>query len=332
MANILPPGARGYLAGEESVRQQERHNLGTLAGLMQMEERRRAQLLDQQFRADLQALGPNPDQGALAQVFLKHDPKHALPIMQASADRKEREAERAAFTLERDAARAQEARDRAAQAASDREHLTRVAAGLRPEPQPLAPVVVEVADPADPTKAIKIDARTGRKIGDAVPKAPVEKPLPPKLQNDLIEKGQILDASERFTGTFKDEYGGFVSDAIGNAILTAERKNPFGQVTGRAQWWQDYELHQSVVRNKLFGSALTAPEIAAWEKSAVTPGMNAENIKANLARREQIERTALTRLARSSGVQYNKKTIEEAIGRPIPEKESGGANDPLGIR
>lgn len=148
------------------------------------------------------------------------------------------------------------------------------------------------------------------------------KPLPPKLQSDLIESGKILDSSERFTSTFKPEYGGFISDIAGNAALQFERKNPLGQTTDRAQWWQDYELHQSVVRNKLFGSALTAPEIAAWERSAITPGMNANQIKANLARRETIERTGLTRLARSSGTQYNKTAIEEAIGRPIPERDA----------
>jgi hypothetical protein len=149
------------------------------------------------------------------------------------------------------------------------------------------------------------------------------KPLPPKLQSDLIEKGQILDSSERFTKTFKPEYGGFVSDTLGNLTLTAERK--LSGDTPRAQWWQDYELHQSVVRNKLFGSALTAPEIAAWEKSAIAPGMNADQIKANLARRETIERAGLTRMARSSAVSYNKTAIEESLGRPIPAAESAPA-------
>jgi hypothetical protein len=47
--------------------------------------------------------------------------------------------------------------------------------------------------------------------------------------------------------------------------------------------------------------------------------MNAEQIKTNLKTRENLERTGFTRLARTAGTQYNKRSIEEAIGRPIPE-------------
>ena len=47
--------------------------------------------------------------------------------------------------------------------------LEREKARLRPV-TPLAPVVAEIADPANPMRAIKIDARTGKKIGDAAPK------------------------------------------------------------------------------------------------------------------------------------------------------------------
>lgn len=153
------------------------------------------------------------------------------------------------------------------------------------------------------------------RAGDGEP----TKALPSPLMKDLIEKGQILDASERYTKTFKDDYAGYGSDALGNAALMAERKNPLSTRTDRTQWWQDYELHQSVVRNKLFGSALTAPEIAAWERSAVTPGMKPADIKVNLARREQIEREGTTRLARSAATQYNRNAIREALGRDIPD-------------
>lgn len=200
-------------------------------------------------------------------------------------------------------------------AAEDRAALGRMALAMRPAKQ-------ERMIPVEQADGSVVYTPESAAAGGRVPKkgGADGKPLPTKLQNDLIEKGQILDASERFTKTFKDDYGGFVSDVVGNATLAAERK--LSSDTGRPQWWQDYELHQSQVRNKLFGSALTAPEIAAWEKSAIGPGMNPKQIKANLARRETIERQGLTRMARSSGASYNKTAIEEAIGRPIPDAET----------
>ena len=143
------------------------------------------------------------------------------------------------------------------------------------------------------------------------------RPLPSPLQKQLTEIADLADATERFDSTFQDSYGG--------KTITGELSNVkgkyFGDDTGQSQWWQDYELHQSQVRNKLFGSALTAPEIAAWEKSAINPRMEPKQIRANLARRKELEQRAINRLMRGAAVTYNKEQIEAFTGRTIP---SGG--------
>ena len=147
--------------------------------------------------------------------------------------------------------------------------------------------------------------------------APQNRPLPSPLQKQLTEVAELADATDRFDSTFQDSYGG--------KTITGELSNVkgkyFGDDTGQSQWWQDYELHQSQVRNKLFGSALTAPEIAAWNKSAIAPRMESGQIRANLKRRKELEQKAINRLMRGAAVTYNKEQIEAFTGRTIP---SGG--------
>jgi hypothetical protein len=144
------------------------------------------------------------------------------------------------------------------------------------------------------------------------------RPLPSPLQKQLTEVSELADATDRFDSTFKDTYGG--------KTITGELSNVtgkyFGDNTGQSQWWQDYELHQSQVRNKLFGSALTAPEIAAWNKSAINPRMDPGQIKANLGRRKELEQRAVNRLMRGAAVTYNKEQIEAFTGRPISEEQT----------
>jgi hypothetical protein len=204
-----------------------------------------------------------------------------------------------------------------------REDAIRLTAALRPAPQPVAPTVVEIADPQNPGKSIKIDAKTGVKIGDAPPRPAVEKALPGPLQKQLTEAAELGDATNRFVTTFKPEYGG--------KTITGGLGNTYGRImgddTGQAQWWQDYELHQSQVRNKLFGSALTAPEIAAWNKSAINPRMEPGQIKINLERRQKLENTALERLMKGATAGgYNKAQIEAFTGRPLSAPATPGAS------
>lgn len=174
-----------------------------------------------------------------------------------------------------------------------------------------APTVVEIDDPKNPGKTIKIDARTQEKIGDS-PSKSSGKALPSPLQKQLTEAAEMADATVRFSTTFKKEFGGkTITGGAGNVAGKI-----FGDETGQTQWWQDYELHQSQVRNKLFGSALTATEATAWEKSAISPRMDSGEIKKNLDRRTELEEKALGKLIKgASAGGYNKEQIEAYTGR-----------------
>lgn len=157
--------------------------------------------------------------------------------------------------------------------------------------------------------------RTAQKTEDG-------KPLPSAAIAPLSAAGTAVEDSRRMAGTFKDEYGG--KTVLGDMSNTYKRL--VGDATGQAQWWQDFEMHQNQTRHALFGSALTAIELAAWNKTAVSPRMAPEEIKKNLARREEIEARAASKLARAyKAGGYNQAQIGELLGsaaeyldRPAP--------------
>ena len=328
MANPLAriPGLAGILASREQRAAAEAQGLQQAQQQMTLRHmlEQRAQAQQAQARAaameqERAALGPNPSPEAALQFAIRHgQPRDILTTQTAHLDRQaaiaaKAEEARASRQAQIDAAAraVEERRAAAAEAARERRALAEEMAGRA------APAIVEIADPNDPTKSIKIDARTKQKIGDAPPKPKVERALPGPLQKQLTESAEMSDATQRFTGTFNDEYGGFKFGKVGDVVNWAKRT--FGDESGQAQWWKDYELHQSQVRNKLFGSALTAPEIAAWNKSAINPGMDPKQIRLNLTRRENLETTAINRLMRGSAAGgYSRDQIEAFTGREVP--------------
>lgn len=153
--------------------------------------------------------------------------------------------------------------------------------------------------------------------------AALGKALPTAMVKDLEKQTGLANTTSRLSNSFKEDFGG--------KTWTGETGNYagriFGDQTGQSQWWQDYRLHEAQVRNELFGASLTAGEQSAWEKTSINPRMDAEQIKANLKRREEIEAAALERSMRSASVAgYNKSQIEELTGRQIPTGKKQGAD------
>ena len=82
-----------------------------------------------------------------------------------------------------------------------------------------------------------------------------------------------------------------------------------------ASWWQGYDRYKNVVRNELFGSALTAPEKAAFEQADINPRMDPAQIQKNLATQKRIAENGLRRKADAmiqSG--YNPDVVSKAYG------------------
>jgi hypothetical protein len=137
------------------------------------------------------------------------------------------------------------------------------------------------------------------------------KPLPPKVITDLSEQSDQVSRSQRLQGNFKDNYAGFAFDTVGDAAIAISKRSNDPERKEFSQWWQDYQSYKNEIRNKLFGSALTATEKGEFDKAMVTPGMSPEIVKANLQRQAEIAQSAYNKLSgayRKAG--YSASTLD----------------------
>lgn len=137
------------------------------------------------------------------------------------------------------------------------------------------------------------------------------KQLPHGAVKDLAGAGTAVEDTTRLASSFKPQYGG--KTILGD--LSNKFKRVVGDETGQAQWWQDMDALQNQTRHNLFGSALTNTELAAWEKTSISPRMDAKEIQTNLTRRQEIEARAASKLGRAyEAAGYNKGQIAELLG------------------
>ncbi len=137
------------------------------------------------------------------------------------------------------------------------------------------------------------------------------KQLPHAGVKDLAGAGTAVEDTARLRKSFLPEFGG--KTILGDMSNTFKRV--VGDESGQAQWWQDMDSLQNQTRHALFGSALTATELKAWEKTSITPRMEAKQIEDNLQRRQEIEARAASKLGRAyEAAGYNKAQISELLG------------------
>lgn len=133
----------------------------------------------------------------------------------------------------------------------------------------------------------------------------------------LSEEGGKFANLNTFGETFKPEFAG--RTILGDTANIAGRNLPEA-VVGKtvaegASWWQGYDRYKNVVRNELFGSALTAPEKAAFEQADISPRMDPAQIKKNLATQKAIAENGLKRKANAMiTAGYSPEAISSAYG------------------
>ena len=145
-----------------------------------------------------------------------------------------------------------------------------------------------------------MDNQTGQFMSGQDGARPIK---PQQLTTTDIEKlgkdGSSLASTTEFSRTFKPEYAGRGSQMIGDIDMAAGRNLPEWMVgkgyPEAASWWQGYDAYKAKVRNEMYGAALTPSEQADFEKTSINPGMQEGTIRRNLARQEEIVKTALAR-------------------------------------
>lgn len=140
------------------------------------------------------------------------------------------------------------------------------------------------------------------------------KALPGHVVNQLTADAEKLNTLTDLQGSFRPDYagnvvGGSVENFLGR--LGGERVGVSTQ--GQATWWQQYDRYKNVIRNELFGSALTPSEQAAFEAADITPNMDPGVIKSNLGRQAALVQSALARRAAVWEAQgYNPSAVTAA--------------------
>jgi hypothetical protein len=167
-------------------------------------------------------------------------------------------------------------------------------------------------------------AKTGALTGPAAAGVPgaglgPARIIPGTMLTKLGEQSGMADTLDRLVSTYKDDFGG--NPALGGAenwaglLLGDDAGGALGITPGQAQWWQDYQSWKNITRNDLFGSALTAKEGEEFDKAAITPGMAPDQIKRNLQRQQVLAQRAVTKLKRSTAINYrNPEAVDEATG------------------
>lgn len=124
------------------------------------------------------------------------------------------------------------------------------------------------------------------------------KTIPAKQFEGLTNEAQETYDIDSVITNFQDTYATAGIPGSREAANTAVSMGmPVSENAEKAAgWWADYErLYTLPTRNKLFGSALTAPERAAWEKNAISPSMKPEVIRQRLKSMQELKNKALAR-------------------------------------
>lgn len=158
----------------------------------------------------------------------------------------------------------------------------------------------------------------------------------------LSEEGGKFANISGFGETFKDDYAGHT--IMGEGANVAGRYLPesvVGKTTKEgAEWWQSYDRYKNLVRNELFGSALTATEKSAFEKADINPRMDAATVKTNLKKQREVVENGLKRKANAMiEAGYKPDAIAsaygvslESLGIKADKGNKGGSNNDAALQ
>lgn len=113
---------------------------------------------------------------------------------------------------------------------------------------------------------------------------------------DFSKQAGMADAMTGLANSFKDSYSsnyglGNVQNALGRLGLSNE---------DQANWWQQYAEQRNLIRNQLFGSALTAAEQRAFDEANITPNMDPKQVRLRLGQQAEAAQRAYGRLRDSA--------------------------------
>lgn len=154
-----------------------------------------------------------------------------------------------------------------------------------------------------------------------------------QLEAGAESMSSLLDLSN----TFKAEHFGKIADTAGRIDnwMGEHVGHGVGSNADTVNWWKQYDSMNNIVRNQLFGAALTQQEKALWDRSVINTGTDPKVAAKNLDQQVKILRRAMERRAKSAAVSYNSAQVYEQAGgdemagrindyQPVYAREYGG--------
>lgn len=159
----------------------------------------------------------------------------------------------------------------------------------------------------------------------------------------VLPAGEVrkLSDSQAAASTFGELVGGFRDDFSTYGTTSAKnflgKNQPLGlgkEYGDQSNWWQNYNDQKNLIRNKLFGSALTAPEKAAFDAANITEGMDAGQIRERLAQQHRMAARAYNKLKQNFGkAGYGVEEFEDLMEPEAPRPGAPtGKSEPTGFR
>jgi hypothetical protein len=152
----------------------------------------------------------------------------------------------------------------------------------------------KVAAGLDPNTAYQKNTKTGAiaALGGQQRQA---KQIPEQVVTKVQPSIDVRDTMARLAGTWNPQYGGHL--VLGDSLNSLQRNlgSLSGAPEGMASWWADYQSMDNVVRNQLFGSALTEHEKQAYAATTITPRMAPSEIKRRFNARRAIINSVVAR-------------------------------------
>ncbi|MEI6644070.1 MAG: hypothetical protein WCL10_18775 [Novosphingobium sp.] len=121
------------------------------------------------------------------------------------------------------------------------------------------------------------------------------RPIPATQEENLSKQFDIWSSLYRANTTWNPDYAG--NTVTGGLETSAQRLMGTG-TPGQAEWWSDFRTTDNLIRNSMFGSALTDGEKKAYEATTISESTDPKVAAARLNKRGDIITGALRRRAR----------------------------------
>lgn len=153
--------------------------------------------------------------------------------------------------------------------------------------------------------------------------------LPFSAIENLTKQASLAETMTSIAQTFKPSYGSPLPGVPGvGAALNFTGRSGYGD-QARANWWQNYNEQANIIRNQLFGSALTLTEKAAFEAAMISPDMAADVIQTRLMQQAAAAQRAYTKIVEATGASGYNVTGLPGLSAPVKSAPPGGGSKDL---